>query len=321
MDSLQNAVRNFFNRMIAECAIDPEVFANWRHFQSLYEDFGVSEGRLISKFPSKWVKKVADHSRQFVKVGINTELQAARIEERLRSERFKRKLYTRGGRTYDTEQSWLHNAEDAKPPFDLIISQASTSSGNRVSAENLLKDESPFARSSQAQITRQKEPLITAASALLVSAEHIVVIDPNFRADEPRFSASLLHLIAEVQKAGRIPKRFEVHTNRIRKKGETFIRAPHVSQWEHHILPKLPTDWPLNVCYWDQLPTGGKPHARFILTELGGLYYDHGIDEGNGQTLVTLLEDSVWEPLHQLYDARSLPDDFDTDMHLIILKG
>lgn len=307
--------------MIADCAIEPEVFATWRHFQSLYEDFGVPRGRLISKFPSKWIKRVAEHSRELVGKGVNTEIQAAKIEERLRSERFKRKIHPQGGRAYDPNQSWIDNAEEAEPPFDLIICSGSTSNGNRIGAEILLKDEAPFARSSQQQIARKKEDIIGVAKPLVGFAEHIVIIDPNFRADEPRFYDSLKYLLSVVESNSRVPKRIEVHTNRIRKQGETFYRGPHVSQWETHVMPHLPKDWQLTVCYWEKLPSGGKPHARFLLTEIGGIYFDHGIDEGDGETLVTLLEDTVWEPLFALYDSRALPSSFDVALHVIHVKG
>jgi hypothetical protein len=86
-------------------------------------------------------------------------------------------------------------------------------------------------------------------------------------------------------------------------------------------MPHLPNDWQLTVCYWEKLPSGGKPHARFLLTEIGGIYFDHGIDEGDGETLVTLLEDTVWEPLFALYDSRVLPSSFDVAQHVIHLKG
>jgi hypothetical protein len=307
--------------MIADCAIEPEVFANWRHFQSLYEDFGVSRGRLISKYPSKWIRRVAEHSRELVEKGINTEMQATKIEERLRSDRFKRKLKSAGGRVYDPGQSWIANAEEAKPPFDLIIAEGSVVSGNRVGANMLSKDESPFLRATQRQVPRTKEQLIGIASHMLVECEHIVIIDPNFRADEPRFCNSLKHLISVVEAAGRVPKRLEVHTNRIRKPGETFVHGPQLSQWNANLVPYLPTGWQLSVCHWGQLPTGGNQHARFILTDIGGLYYDHGIDEGDGETLVTLLDEGVWLTLFGLFDARALPPGFNSDEFVLNLTG
>ena len=307
--------------MIADCAVDPEVFATWRHFQSLHEDFGVNRGRLISKFPKKWVKSVAERSRELVHEGINTEMQATRIEERLRSERFKRKLKSPDGRQYDPEQPWNLNAQLAEPPFDLILAAGSASSKNMIGADDLLKDEAPFLRSNQGQVRRRKEHLVGVAATLLMGSADIVIIDPNFRADEPRFCDSLKHLISVLENAGRTPKRFEIHTNRIRKPGETFHRGPHFSQWNTHLVPALPPGWKISVCYWDQLPNGGKPHARFLLTDSGGLYYDHGIDEGDGETLVTLLEDTVWETLFGVFNSASLPPSFDSAQHVLTFTG
>jgi hypothetical protein len=111
--------------MIADCAIDPEVFAMWRHFQSLSEDFGVSQGRLISEFPRNWRKKVIENARKLasedIPVRATTDLQATRIVNKLKNERFKRKLKN-SGRTFDSScTDWLAAAVYADPPFDLLI--------------------------------------------------------------------------------------------------------------------------------------------------------------------------------------------------------
>jgi hypothetical protein len=307
--------------MIADCAVDPEVFATWRHFQSLHEDFGVSRGRLISKFPKKWVKSVAERSRELVHEGINTEMQATRIEERLRSERFKRKMKSPGGRQYDPLQTWTNNAQASDPAFDLIVTSGMISIGNLVGAEVLLKDVAPFLRATQRQVRRTAESLVGVATHLLAGAVDVVIIDPNFRADEPRFCNTLKHLISTLEGTGRAPNRLEIHTNRIRNQGEVFRRGPHFSQWNTHLVPELPAGWKISVCYWDQLPNGGRPHARFLLTDCGGLYYDHGIDEGEGDTLVTLLEDNIWEGLFGVFNSSSLLPDFDIAQHVLTFTG
>ena len=306
--------------MIADCAVEPEVVATWRHFQSLHEDFGVSRGRLISKFPKKWMKEVAERSGELVLAGINTEIQAAKIEERLKSDRFKRKLKSPGGREYDASRPWLENATNTTPPFDLIVASGAGAAGNKVGAEDLLKDEQPFHRTNQCQVRRRKEHLIGAAESLLKGSTDVIIVDPNFRADEPRFVESLKYLVDCLDAHGRPPRRLEVHTCRIRKPGETFLRGPHASQWRTHFVPALPEGWQVTICYWDRLPSGGKPHARFLLTDSGGIYFDHGIDEGDGETLVTLLEDEVWDPLFKTFHADALPAGFDPDLHVMIFK-
>jgi hypothetical protein len=204
------------------------------------------------------------------------------------------------------------------PPFDLIITTSSGTTANQIGANDLLKDEHPFHRKTQDLVRRTKEELIGAARLLVSTCDEFILVDPNFRADEPRFHETVLHLISLLEgRAGWTPKRLEVHTNRIRNRDDVYRRGPQLSQWRTHIQPALPSGWTLNVCYWDTMPSGGKPHARFLLTELGGIYFDYGLDEGPGQTLVTLLEDEVWDILFKTFDARSLPEDFDTAKHVL----
>ena len=40
--------------MLKKFALDPELFADFSHFLALRDKFGVTQGRLIAKFPSKW---------------------------------------------------------------------------------------------------------------------------------------------------------------------------------------------------------------------------------------------------------------------------
>jgi hypothetical protein len=307
--------------MIADCAVDPEVFAIWQHFSSLYEDFGVPRGRIISRFPKSWPRIVLQRVDELEATGANSTKQAAKIRERFASERFKRKLKSPGGRTFDPSKSWLECALAADPAFDLIVAAGMAAGPNMVGAEFLLKDESPFHRVSQSDVRRKKEDLVAAAALLLGATESVVIVDPNFRADEERFYETIRHLLAFLVSSSRIPKRFEIHTKRVRNPKEVFSRKSQEFEWNKYLVPFLPKGLSVNVCFWDKLPSGGKPHARFLLTQSGGLYYDQGIDEGDGETLVTLLEDAVWETLCGIYNASSLPLDFGADRFLLRFDG
>lgn len=307
--------------MIADCAIDPEVFAQWRHFQSLLEDFGVGKGRLISKFPKSWVRSVAQNAEKYVKEGVNSEMQTKRIIERLSQPKFKRKLKAPSGRDYDQSVTWSESACAANPPFDLVILQNSTAASHAVCADDLLKDEFPFLRPTQVHIKRTKEQLMQVAEVLLSTCKEFIIVDPNFRIDEPRFCEPLIYLFELLEKHQITPSRLEVHTKQKRSSGDEFRKGPQESQWQHNIQPHLPSSWTLKVVYWDALPGGGKPHARFLLTEQGGLYYDHGLDTGDGETLVTLLEDEIWENLSNTYDTENLPNSITSGDFIIELKG
>lgn len=307
--------------MISEFAVDPELFARWSSFQTLSDDFGIEKGRMISEFPRKWKKLVSDRAWELAAVvheqRATTDLQALRIVETIFSERFGRAL-KRSGREFQSDlRSWREAATHASPAFDVIIGSGSGKVGNFIGFEDLLRHESPFHRKRMDFVERKKEALIAAASVPLSGADEVVVVDPNLRADEKRFYETIRHLLAFFESSNQIPKRFEIHTKRVRSPKELFSRKSQEFEWNKYLVPFLPKGLSVRVCFWDALPNGGKPHARFILTQLGGLYYDQGIDEGDGQTLVTLLEDHVWESLFKTFDARTLPADFDSLQYLI----
>ncbi len=44
--------------MIKEVAVEPEVMATWSHFRELWDDLGVSRGRLVAEYPPNWREEV-----------------------------------------------------------------------------------------------------------------------------------------------------------------------------------------------------------------------------------------------------------------------
>jgi hypothetical protein len=64
---------------------------------------------------------------------------------------------------------------------------------------------------------------------------------------------------------------------------------------------------------------GERLHPRFLLTELGGLYYDYGLDEGQAhgeKTIVTLMDHALF--LQTLADFSSTGPSFDITPDCII---
>lgn len=301
--------------IIADCAIDPHVFAQWQHFQSLIEEFGVSEGRLISEFPGKWRKRVIDQCDRLVQLRLNSEIQRARITEYMADERFRRKLKG-SNREYNPDDSWETNAQRAHPPFDLVIVEDDVlvTNTNTVCANTLCKWQSPFYRSTQKLVPRTAQSLVEAARILLTQNNlDLILVDPNFRADEPRFYNPLRHIISTVNDAGIVLRRLEIHTNKLRNKNDIFNPRAQRNQWFNYIFPYLPKSWILNICYWDELPWGGRPHARLLLTQSGGMCYDYGFDEGDGRTQVSTLDDEIWSHYYNVFNVNNLPNNFDRD--------
>ena len=46
-------------------------------------------------------------------------------------------------------------------------------------------------------------------------------------------------------------------------------------------------------------------HPRFILTESGGMHFDYGLDTGDGNNLVSLLENNIYNELWNQFSQDS----------------
>lgn len=283
--------------MIAECAVDPEVMAAWRYFSSLHADFGVGHGRLLCEFPRKWRRLVLQRAAQLELEGVNSARQAQRIIDQFQHGAFRRALVT-SGREFPTGVEWCEAARCAEKAFDLIIRCGEGRDEREVGCEDLVKTEPPFARPRQTEVPRRADDLIACGWACFKRAREIVVVDPYFRPRDGRFGRVMGHFVARLEREAQQPRRLELHT---RIPGE-YQPSVQQANWEHWAREHLPRTWKLKVYHWEELAAGGTLHARYILTEIGGLDYNWGIDEDRrGQTQVSLLDDAFWEILYQRF--------------------
>jgi len=148
-------------------------------------------------------------------------------------------------------------------------------------------------------VPRTAGALAQCAVMLLRDCEEIRLVDPNFDPAEPRFVETFRAVLALRDPTARPPKVLEIHTER----KPAFSRGNR----EHHLRRTFALDVPigskLRVCFWEQKPGGERLHARFLLTEQGGLQYDYGLDEGGSgeRTIVTLLQHSLWDHICRDY--------------------
>ena len=78
--------------MISECAVEPQVMAEWRYFEGLHAEFGVGNGRLLCEFPRKWKKEVLETARRLEREGRNSPIQTQRIIDQFQHGAFRRAL-------------------------------------------------------------------------------------------------------------------------------------------------------------------------------------------------------------------------------------
>jgi len=292
--------------MISICAIDPQIMGEWGWFNFLEPHFGVSCGRLIAEFPKKWRALVLERAKDLEQTGVNKPLQRLRIEERLRSDYFRRKLISTGNAN-EADKSWEANAVNGG--FDLVIVAGERKPGKVRGVESLEFCPQDIETRRQSNTPMEHQAIFGCAGLMLQKTRRIVLVDPNFRIIADRWANSLAAMLARLPHDLQHDCLVEVHTERT----ADHARAVEARLWSEKLERRVPQRVQIKCVYWDRLPRDQKMHPRFLLTDRGGLHYDYGFDAQPGQEqLVSLLDDSYWGTLWEIYDASKLPENFDT---------
>lgn len=275
--------------MLSEYAVEPAAIgADWKTFLFLIEKFGVDKGRLISRLPSKWEKKVI----QEAKASGVPDIRMASIVERLSRSRFKMADF---GRSYNPDADWIENAvrEHGRRPFRAIIYR----DGAKPCAESLVPDDCSdesvlFGAPISRDVARTANEIADALLVLSVVAREIDIVDPFFdlRPAKGDYIGPLAALLAKLAVAASAAKVIRVH-----------FRS-HVSRPPDHILARdapaqtngiLPPGFILELYEWAAIPGGEDFHDRYFLTEVGGLMIGAGLSaQGPAETAAFTLLDA-----------------------------
>lgn len=282
--------------MIKEFAIQPEVMATWSYFRELRADFEVGLGRLISRYPKTWTRDVCAQ----VDRNINPEqgfgdVRASAIKTYVTSE--KHRFIPARGRDFAQGRSWLENCENCKSPdpFHAIVALENPRSAKQVLvAGNFERSEPPFAVAFQDDVKRDPEDIANSGELLLDVCEELLLVDYYFTPSASRHGDTFRAILAHATRRPRNIRRIEIHT------------AQSVDQREYEkafagVLPPLSK---LHIFQWSEPPEG--LHARYLLTDLGGIKYDWGFDKGQLHTQlneVILLQHQRWIEIHARYSS------------------
>lgn len=290
--------------MIHEYALDPAIVTDWPSFKYIIDQCGVHHGRLISEFPKDWPT---------VAIGL-CQIQGTKrtaIVDRLKGLKYERKLAI-SKRIYNDEREWINNAlsqHDIKP-FHAIIALHNPRNCNYVLIANEIEEGTPLWKVKRGDvIARSAEAIANCARNLIENSKEILFIDPHFIfADEAgkeivRFY-NTLKLIIECSFRDRSLRRFELHLK---------YKNIHqdINSWKslcrEKVSPLLPQKFKMKVFVWKKKWDGDDMHARYILTELGGIRYDYGLDEGwvGTTTDVELMAPEVYEKRWKDFQEKS----------------
>jgi len=263
--------------MIAEYALEPEMVATWgdrSNHRFFIREFGSSQGRLVSRYPKKWAKKVWESFAG------SDEMDRKRLEEllvRLQETMIKRKDFV-----WDDAQPWLNNAvlENARHPFRAILARNNRESRPEILCEDVLAStpcpgwDSPHG----VAVHRNAPEMAAAVKQMLACCRWVKFIDPHLSPGRPDYRASLrafLRVLAGGRPVGP-PESIEIHTG-LHNGTKDFLRNAYQEL--------IPEGLQVTVYQWQERPGGQRLHNRYILTDLGGVSFFHGLDTGaDGET-------------------------------------
>ncbi len=275
-----------------EIAVEPETIRSLRDLQCVLGLAGFGKGRLISDFPNKgpkagsadgsWVSRVIN-SAKAVDIGKQGKIRELLITERKKILKSKRHFFH--------NLPWLENArrENDLQQFSAMIIDSLPDREIECQLDDLGDDRSPaclrddqHVRSVSKQPKQFAElllPLLRRASALRFVDPHYLWWDEHSR--QIRLSSKHAKVVTAIASRlattdiGRIPKTVEFHTLQVRSDPQSCV-----STFSAEMAGCLPRDWKAKVFVWSEIEDGKRFHARYILTDAGGVGSDYGLDEG-----------------------------------------
>jgi hypothetical protein len=171
-------------------------------------------------------------------------------------------------------------AEHARDNFHAIIALENPRNLGWVKVfDDLSEDDECFATSRGTVIARTVAAMASCVERLLESSKVFLFVDPHFDPDRRRFVSTMKEFVRIATHNGRKQCQIEFHLKGDCPQG-LFLR-----NCQSIVVPSLPRDVVVTFVRWQQMEQRDHLHPRYILTDLGGVHFDSGLDEGNpGET-------------------------------------
>ena len=264
--------------MLFEYAVEPQAIgSSWHNFRYLIEKFGFDRGRLISRLPGRWERKVIQAAKE---AGV-PDIRMASIVERLRNAKL---AVADLGRPYEPEKSWIENAltEHQREPFHAIIAQYNPGGDVTVLPVADIDEHQPLMAAAQDRaVSREAEAIAQALNGFLRVSNRILFVDPFFDPYNARYKSTLRACLAVV-KANNPGAACEIHYRHHTNKPTNIELEREAGNLFRGVIPD---GLAISVYCWRQRNGGADFHARYLLTECGGVGIDAGFSaEGGHQT-------------------------------------
>jgi hypothetical protein len=269
--------------MIYEFAVNPNLFATLDDARFLIDGLKFEHGRVVSDYPENWAGEVAKLlTRHPVK------------RKRLRTWLEQLATFVNTQRRYDRERSWPDNVraiQASRLKFHAVIDCDVPQEECILDALTFQPDDPLWDIDRQIVVERSyHRELARPSEFIFLHASKIQLVDPYFDPGDETFQGTLRAFLGPVAKRSRKAKPvIELHT--------CCDRQGFDDRFWDHVQTNLPSCFcrgqSLDVFLWATRPEGERFHARYVLSNIGGIEYEGGLGKGrSGQTTnVSLLTD------------------------------
>ena len=264
--------------MFYEYAIEPRAIgSSWATFRYIIEKFGFDQGRLISQFPKHWFREVYAASEGLPPI------QKKRIEEALNQAKINKVV--RYGRPYDGQAGdWLYNAliEHRRFPFRAIIAMGNPSGDEAVLlADDLDELQSLMNIPHDGAVRRDAASLSGAMKEMLRFSSKILFVDPFYDPYNGRYQSTFRECL-DIIRSLNPDAVCEIH---YRYHEDKPANEKLESEAANLFRGVIPDGIKVSIFCWREKSGGEDFHARYLLTDRGGIGVDAGFSaEGNHQT-------------------------------------
>ena len=263
--------------MIYEYALEPELVVTWvdrRAARYFIEEFGLGQPRIVSRYPKRWKRLVWESFAS------DNDIERARMTELI--ERLSETMVKRRDGQWNPDAGWIANAEDehARIPFHAILARSNPRNHGHVLVAEDLDGATPlWAGVRGRSVARTASGMAAAVASMLRNAGVVIFVDPYFGPENPRYREPLrefLRAVVDARPCER-PQRIEVHRSADGGATEEFFRT----ECQRRLPRIVPPGLRVLLVRLRQRDGGERLHNRYILTDLGGVTFGVGLDEGD----------------------------------------
>lgn len=297
-------------------AIEPEAINNWKDLRYLIEKFGLSKGLLIGRYPKKWGKMVIEACQKNKVQGREFLMVVEKLNQ------IKKDRMVSLSLPY-TPPDWCKNAlkDEILHCFDAVIVKGDATAPKHYQIDTVLEE--VFENRREIKVKRRAKCLAEAASYILFDAEKMIIIDPYFKPTKK--CTKVMDEFLLIAEAGK---------NNLKKvliyvAFSTDPRCRIDVQNSYQVLLKKWIDKGIEFEVFRLQDNALKFdfHARYLLTDVGGLRYDRGFVEPNDfdkkeqETDVVCLESETNKVLKAQYIEGLAPNNLVDKLLLTIIPA